>query len=157
MPRDYGAELEQEMARLGRIEQEPEKLVSTHTVLAGLREVAEGVSAARGVLPDDAPQFLTLTHLLKRMREHLHDASTEWVSTSRAAALTGWTAKTLRKHGERAVRGEPVEDRENVAPGWATLVARRESTGDFAFVLASIPAHPSRVVAGDVARLPRSA
>jgi predicted transcriptional regulator len=71
--------------------------------------------------------------VIAEIEDALRDAAVEYVSTSEAARLSGWSDQTLRKHARRALANEEME------PGWELLLVRYDA-GEYSFNLASIPA-----------------
>lgn len=142
MSRDLFAELSNELRRLEEVNGGREGLVSSLTVQAGIRSVLEELHQQRDWLTPEDPRLVATLAVVRKLRANLLDATTEWVSTTRAHHLTGWSLPTLRKYGERMVRGLAPER------GWETLVARRDERGDFSFVLASIPPRSDRTEIG---------
>lgn len=110
-----------------------EKLVSTARIEEGLRELREASEADAPYLPEYARK--RDERMLLEFRRILRDAEVEYVTTGRAAQLTGWDAQTIRKYARAAVDGEALPEI------WQEIVAKRDGK-EYAVLLSTLPVKP---------------
>lgn len=109
-----------------------DRLVST-TVLRDRREELRGeIEAQRKVRADDDPFFRIADWLLAEWEDAEREATRQYVTTSEAARLTGWSEQTLRKRAQAARNGGRLAD------GWEGLVVRAEGK-EWSFCVSTIP------------------
>lgn len=110
---------------------ERDELVSTVILYEYMERQAAWLDDLRGLIPPESSNLAA--RLMEDWNKAVQEARNEYVSTERAAELTGWSAETLRRHAKAA-----HEDRRSLPKGWSQLMAHH-TAGAWSFCLSSIP------------------
>lgn len=70
--------------------------------------------------------------LLSEWEQAEREAAREYVPTSVAAKLTGWSEQTLRRYAQASRDGAPMPE------GWEDMVSRKEGS-DWTFCVSTVP------------------
>lgn len=110
-----------------------DRLVSTTITKERREELRARIADQRKVRAEGDPFFKITEWMLEEWEAAERDAAREYVPTSRAAALTGWSEQTLRRYAGMARAGEPMPE------GWQGLQAVRHGKHDWTFCVSTIP------------------
>lgn len=109
-----------------------DRLVSTAVLRERRDQLRQQIADQKKVRANDDPFFRITDWMLEEWEAAERDAAKEYVTTARAAELTGWSEQTLRRYGAAVRAGEPLPE------GWDELLARK-SGSDWFFCVSTIP------------------
>lgn len=109
-----------------------DRLISTAVTSERRAELRHQIDEQRKLRSDDDPFFRHADWLLSEWEQAEREAAREYVPTTDAARLTGWSEQTLRKWGAAARDGDPLPEE------WQELRARCEG-GQWSFCVSTIP------------------
>jgi hypothetical protein len=93
---------------------ERDRLVSTAVLRERRDRLRQQIAEQKRIRSSDDPFFKHTEWMLEEWESAERDAAREYVPTSRASELTGWSPQTLRKYAAAARAGEALPE------GWTS-------------------------------------